>query len=157
MKVALLYIGKTQQPFVREGFAMYKKRIVHYTHFEEIQVDDVKNPKNLSVKQLKEQEGEKILKKINSTDFVVLLDEKGRSFNSLQFAQWVENKMLQSTKKILFVVGGAFGFSDAVYQRANSKICLSAMTFSHQIIRVIFAEQIYRAFTIIKGESYHNE
>lgn len=156
MKVTLIYIGKTNQDFVKEGFEMYKKRIVHYTNFEEVCIVDVKNPKNLSAEQLKTQEGELLLKKIENTDFVVLLDEKGKTFTSVKFAEWIESKMIQSTKNMVFVIGGAFGFSDAVYQRADSKLRLSDMTFSHQIIRAIFAEQLYRAFTIIKGESYHN-
>lgn len=156
MKVTFIYIGKTNQNFVQEGFEMYKKRIVHYTNFEEVCVEDVKNPKNLKPEQLKQLEGEKILKKLTNTDFVVLLDEKGKAFNSNTFSKWIENKMIQSTKNLVFIVGGAFGFSEAVYQRTNSKIKLSDMTFSHQIIRAIFAEQLYRAFTIIKGEKYHN-
>lgn len=156
MKVTLIYIGKTNQNFVKEGFEMYKKRIVHYTNFTEIVIADIKNPKNLSAEQLKTQEGEALLKKIENTDFVVLLDEKGKTFTSVKFANWIENKMIQSTKNLVFVIGGAFGFSDEVYQRADSKLRLSDMTFSHQIIRAIFAEQIYRAFTIIKGEKYHN-
>lgn len=156
MKVTFIYIGKTNQNFVKEGFEMYKKRIVHYTNFEEVCIEDVKNPKNIKADKLKQLEGEKILKKLNNTDFVVLLDEKGKAFNSNTFANWIENKMIQSTKNLVFIVGGAFGFSPEVYQRANSKIKLSDMTFSHQIIRAIFAEQLYRAFTIIKGEKYHN-
>lgn len=156
MKIKLIYIGKTNQNFVKEGFELYKKRLVHYAKFEELCIEDVKNPKNLSADRLKFQEGEKLLKKIDDTDFVVVLDEKGKTFTSVKFAQWIENKMIQSTKTLTFVIGGAFGFSDEVYQRANSKLRLSDMTFSHQIIRVIFAEQIYRAFTIIKGEKYHN-
>lgn len=156
MKVTLIYIGKTNQDFVKEGFEMYRKRIVHYTNFEEICIADVKNPKNLSAEQLKIQEGELLLKKIENTDFVVLLDEKGKTYTSVKFAEWIESKMIQSTKNLVFVIGGAFGFSEAVYQRADSKLRLSDMTFSHQIIRAIFAEQLYRAFTIIKGESYHN-
>ena len=151
-----MYIGKTNQNFVKEGFEMYKKRIVHYTNFEEVCIEDIKNAKNLKSEQLKQLEGENILKKLTNTDLVVLLDEKGKAFNSNTFSKWIENKMIQSTKNLVFIVGGAFGFSEAVYQRANSKIKLSDMTFSHQIIRAIFAEQLYRAFTIIKGEKYHN-
>ncbi|MGB0886145.1 MAG: 23S rRNA (pseudouridine(1915)-N(3))-methyltransferase RlmH [Chitinophagales bacterium] len=156
MQVTFIYIGKTNQNFVKEGFEMYKKRIVHYTKFNEICIEDVKNPKNLTSTKLKDLEGEKLLKKISKTDFVVLLDENGKTFTSVKFANWIEQKMIQSTKNLVFIVGGAFGFSDAVYQRANSKLRLSDMTFSHQIIRAIFAEQLYRAFSIIKGESYHN-
>ena len=156
MKITLIQVGKTNQNFVKEGFEMYRKRLVHYTKFEEFIIEDIKNPKNIKTDKLKQLEGEKILKKLNNTDFVVLLDEKGKNFTSKAFATWIENKMIQSTKNLVFVIGGAFGFSDEVYQRANSKLRLSDMTFSHQIIRAIFAEQLYRAFTIIKGEKYHN-
>jgi len=156
MKVKIITIGKTNQNFVKEGFEMYKKRIIHYTNFEEIVIDDIKNQKNIKAEKLKVLEGEKIMKKILNTDFVVLLDEKGKTFNSNTFSKWIENKMIQSTKNLVFIIGGAFGFSEKIYNRANSKIRLSDMTFSHQIIRVIFAEQLYRAFTIIKGEKYHN-
>jgi 23S rRNA (pseudouridine1915-N3)-methyltransferase len=156
LKITFIQVGKTNQNFVKEGFEMYRKRLIHYTNFEEITIDDIKNPKNIKSDKLKQLEGEKILKKLTNTDFVVLLDEKGKAFNSNTFAKWIENKMIQSTKNLVFIIGGAFGFSEAVYQRANAKIKLSDMTFSHQIIRTIFAEQLYRAFTIIKGEKYHN-
>ena len=144
MKISLIYVGKTNQAFVKEGFDMYKKRLMHYTSFEEICIEDVKNPKNLTSDMLKQLEGEKILKKIDQNDFVILLDEKGKNFNSVAFAHFMEQKMIESTKHIVFIIGAHF------------KVQLSAMTFSHQIIRLIFAEQLYRAFTIIKGESYHN-
>ena len=156
MKISLIYVGKTNQAFVKEGFDMYKKRLMHYTSFEEICIEDVKNPKNLTSDMLKQLEGEKILKKIDQNDFVILLDEKGKNFNSVAFAHFMEQKMIESTKHIVFIIGGAFGFSDVIYARAHFKVQLSDMTFSHQIIRLIFAEQLYRAFTIIKGESYHN-
>lgn len=156
MKITLIQVGKTNQNFVKEGFELYQKRIVHYTKFEVVIIEDIKNPKNIKSDKLKIMEGEKILKKLSNTDFVVLLDEKGKTFTSKTFATWIESKMIQSTKNVVFVIGGAFGFSESVYQRANSKLRLSDMTFSHQIIRAIFAEQLYRAFTIIKGEKYHN-
>ncbi len=156
MKITLIQVGKTNQNFVKEGFEMYKNRIVHYSKFEEIIIEDIKNPKNIKSEKLKILEGDKILKKITNTDFVVLLDEKGKTFDSIKFSKWIENKMVQSTKNLVFIIGGAFGFSDAIYKRSNSKLRLSDMTFSHQIIRVIFLEQLYRAFTIIKGEKYHN-
>lgn len=156
MKITLIYVGKTNQNFVKEGFEMYKKRIIHYTKFEEVVIEDIKNTKKIQTKKLKFLEGEKILKKISNTDFVILLDEKGKNFSSKNFSKWIENKMIQSTKHIVFIIGGAFGFSKEVYNRANLKLKLSDMTFSHQIIRIIFAEQLYRALTIIKGEKYHN-
>ena len=156
MKITLIQVGKTNQNFVKEGFEMYKKRLIHYTTFENIVIDDIKNTKNIKPEKLKILEGERILKKISKQDYIILLDEKGKSFNSIKFANFIENKMIQSTKNLVFIIGGAFGFSKDIYSIANDKIKLSEMTFSHQIIRIIFAEQLYRAFTIIKGEKYHN-
>ncbi len=157
MKINFLTVGKTSYPFVKEGCELYFNRLKHYTKLEEIVVEDVKKASKLSNEQLKQKEGEKILGKLNSQDFVVLLDEKGKTFNSVSFAKWIEQKQVQGTGTLVFIVGGAFGFSKEVYERANMKLQLSSMTFSHQIIRSIFAEQLYRAFTIIKGEPYHNE
>ena len=157
MKVSLLYIGKTNQKFVKEGFEMFAKRLQHYTRFQEIQIDDVKNAGKMPKEELKKQEGEKLLSKISNTDFLVLLDEKGKQLTSVEFANWIEQKMVQGKTHIVFAVGGAFGFSEAVYNRADYKLRLSDMTFSHQIIRVIFAEQIYRAYSIINNEPYHND
>lgn len=156
MKISLLTVGKTNYSFVAEGCDLYFNRLKHYCKFEFVPLEDVKKAGKLSPDQLKIKEGEKILSKLNSSDFLVLLDEKGKAFDSMQFAQWIEQKQIQSTAHIVFVVGGAFGFSSDVYERANAKLQLSKMTFSHQIIRAIFAEQLYRAFTIIKGEPYHN-
>lgn len=157
MKISLIYIGKTNQNFVKEGCTLFFKRIKRYTNFNEFQINDVKNAGKLNPSQLKVKESELFLNKIESTDYVVLLDEKGKSFTSVKFADWLEKNMVQGVTNLVFVIGGAFGFSDEMYQRANMKLQLSSMTFSHQIIRVIFAEQLYRAFTIIKGEPYHND
>lgn len=157
MKISLIYIGKTNQNFVKDGCALFFKRIKRYVNFEEIQINDVKNAGKLKPNQLKIKESELFLNKIEPTDYVVLLDEKGKSFTSVKFADWIEKNMVQGVTSLVFVIGGAFGFSDEMYQRANMKLQLSSMTFSHQIIRVIFAEQLYRAFTIIKGEPYHND
>jgi 23S rRNA (pseudouridine1915-N3)-methyltransferase len=156
MKISLFAIGKTSYPFVQEACNLYYNRLKHYTKFEEVIIEDVKKPGNLSQDQLKSEEGKKLLAKIDVNDFVVLLDEKGSAFNSNQFADWIAKKQVQSTAQIIFIIGGAFGFSPEVYERSNMKLQLSVMTFSHQIIRSIFAEQLYRAFTIIKGEPYHN-
>lgn len=156
MKISLLTVGKTNYPFVAEGCTLYFNRLKHYCKFEFVELEDVKKAGKLSPDQLKIKEGDKILNRLDKQDFVVLLDEKGQSFDSVQFAAWIEQKQTQSTGHVVFIVGGAFGFSPAVYQRANLKLRLSKMTFSHQIIRAIFAEQLYRAFTIIKGEPYHN-
>lgn len=156
MKISLFAVGKTSYSFVQDGCNLYYNRLKHYTKFEEVIIEDVKKAGNLSPDQLKHEEGKKILSKIDVNDFVVLLDEKGKVFNSNEFANWIAQKQVQSTTHLIFVIGGAFGFSPELYERANMKLQLSAMTFSHQIIRSIFAEQIYRAFTIIKGEPYHN-
>lgn len=157
MKIQLMYVGKTSYPFVKEACDLYFNRLKHYTKFEEICIEDVKNAGKLKPEQLKVEEGKKILQKIQATDMLVLLDEKGKQFTSVSFAEWIEKLQVQGTQNLIFLVGGAFGFSEDVYTRANFKLQLSSMTFSHQIIRSIFAEQLYRAFTIIKGEPYHNE
>lgn len=157
MKVSFAYIGKTSYGFVQEACSLYFNRIKYYCKFEEILIEDVKRAGSLSPDQLKIEEGKKLLAKIDNKDFVVLLDERGKDFSSLAFASWIEQKQVQGIGSLVFVVGGAYGFSKEVYNRANMKLQLSKMTFSHQIIRTIFAEQLYRAFTIIKGEPYHNE
>jgi 23S rRNA (pseudouridine1915-N3)-methyltransferase len=128
----------------------------HYCSYERVEISDVKNPKALSQDQLKKKEGELILSKVSPTDYLVLMDENGQQYSSVDFAQWLEKKQMSISGNILFVIGGAYGFSDAVYVRANAKISLSKMTFSHQMVRMIFLEQLYRAYTILKGEPYHH-
>lgn len=157
MKISLLVIGKTDAGYIREGIAEYEKRLQRYVTYEMKILPDVKNAKNLTEALQKEKEGEMILEEIPATDWVVLLDEKGKEFTSLEFAEFLKQKMVRSLKKIVFVVGGPYGFSEQVYRRANDKISLSKMTFSHQMVRMIFAEQTYRAMTILKGEPYHHE
>jgi 23S rRNA (pseudouridine1915-N3)-methyltransferase len=157
MKVSLLYIGKTNQKFVKEGFELYAARLKHYVRFGEILVEDVKNAGKMPKEELKKTEGEKLLAKLSPNDFLVLLDENGKNMNSRIFAEWIEKKMVQGTTHVVFAIGGAFGFSDKVYERADFKLRLSDMTFSHQLIRLIFAEQLYRAYTIINNEPYHND
>ena len=156
MKVKLIVVGKTNVNYLKDGETEYEQRIKHYVNFEQLIISDVKNAKNLSTAQLKNKEGLQILSKINTSDYVVLLDEKGKQFSSNEFSNFLINKNLSNTKYLVFVVGGAFGFSDEVYQRADYKFSLSKMTFTHQMIRVFFKEQLYRALTIIKGEKYHN-
>ena len=156
MKVKLIVVGKTNVNYLKDGETEYDQRIKHYVNFEQLIISDVKNAKNLSTAQLKNKEGLQILSKINTSDYVVLLDEKGKQFSSNEFSNFLINKNLSNTKYLVFVVGGAFGFSDEVYQRADYKFSLSKMTFTHQMIRVFFKEQLYRALTIIKGEKYHN-
>jgi 23S rRNA (pseudouridine1915-N3)-methyltransferase len=157
MKITLLLVGKTAFPYINEGIAIYEKRLGHYVNYARVEIPELKNVQALSQEQIKEKEGELILKNIKNTDDVILLDERGSTFTSLEWASHLQKKMNYEGKDIVFVIGGAYGFSQKVYQRANSKMSLSKMTFSHQIIRVIFLEQLYRAFTIMKGEPYHHE
>lgn len=155
MKITLLAIGKTNSAEIRNIFDDYAKRINRYTKFEAVYIDNHQQKFSDNEKQ-KIKEGELILKKLQAGDYLILLDEKGKEFNSVQFAEQLNSLFNQSIKNIYFVIGGAYGFSDEVYLRSNAKISLSRMTFSHQIIRTIFAEQLYRAFTIINNEPYHH-
>lgn len=136
---------------------MYLSRLSHYIPFSLSEIPELKNASSLSREQIKLKEGELLLSQIKTSDDVILLDEKGRQYRSVEFAEFLKNKMSHSGRDIVFVVGGAYGFSEALYARATGKMSLSAMTFSHQMVRTIFAEQLYRAFTIIKGEPYHHE
>ena len=158
MKLAIIWVGKTSTDYISKAIDTYVQRIGHYMPIEVIEVADVKNAKNMDVAQLREKEGELIIKQLRADDYVVFLDDKGKQMSSTEFAHWIDKQNMNSgIKRLVFVIGGAYGFSDAVYQRANSKISLSRMTFSHQMVRAIFVEQIYRAFTIMKGEPYHHE
>lgn len=156
MKTELILVGKTNDKHFQEGIDDYCQRIGHYTPFSITVIPELKNTKSLSFQQQKEREGELILAKLQSSDHVVLLDEHGKDFRSVEFARWIEQKNA-SVRRLVFVIGGPYGFSEAVYSRANEKISLSKMTFSHQMVRLVFVEQIYRACTIIKGEPYHHE
>jgi len=157
MKAALWVIGKTAFPYLNEGMAIYEKRLKHYLTYQMEILPDVKNAGKLKSAQLKEKEGELILKKLKKDDLLILLDEKGKAYTSVQFAGFIEKTLQYSNKRVVFLIGGAFGFSQAIYQRANYQMSLSKMTFSHQMIRLFFVEQLYRAFSIMKGEKYHNE
>ena len=156
MKTILLMVGKTVSPNFVMSINDYLERIKHYMPFEIITIPEIKNTKNLSEDQQKEREGDLILKSIQQSDTVVLLDEHGKEMRSIEFAKWTEAKR-NDAKRLIFVIGGPYGFSKDVYGRANEKISLSKMTFSHQMVRLIFVEQIYRVCTIIKGEPYHHE
>lgn len=156
MKIELWVIGKTAFKYLDEGIAVYEKRLKHYVNFDLVVLPDAKNPP-LSIEALKVKEGELILNKLQKDDLLILLDENGKHLTSIDFSKFVENQQINATKRIIFQIGGAYGFSDAVYSRANQKMSLSKMTFSHQMIRLFFVEQLYRAFTILKGEKYHNE
>ena len=156
MKITLILVGKTSSADIKNICADYKKRIGHYVKFDEV-IIETNGLKGADNQKTKLKEAELIFKKINPSDFLVLLDDKGKEYTSIQFAAYLESLFNQSLKNIVFVVGGAYGFSDELYKRANAKLSLSKMTFSHQIIRAIFAEQLYRAFTIIHKEPYHHE
>ncbi len=156
MKTNLILVGKTTNKHLATLIDDYVKRIGHYMPFEVTVVPDLKNTKALSEEQQKEREGEQILQRLKPSDMVVLLDERGAEFTSIKFSQWLERKQVAG-KNLVFVIGGPYGFSQAVYDRSNEKISLSQMTFSHQMIRLVFTEQLYRACTIIKGEPYHHE
>ena len=157
MKVKLIVIGKTKSKFLLDGENEYQKRLRHYCKFSELIIPDIKNGGKLSKKELKEKEGNLVLKSIKNNDYVILLDDKGLALSSTGFAEFLNKKMVSSTSELLFIVGGAFGFSESVYKRTKTKLSLSKMTFSHQMVRMIFKEQLYRAFTILKGEQYHHD
>ena len=157
MNVELIVVGKTDMKEVGALVAMYSKRLNHYVRFAITTIADIRNTKKLSEAEQRRLEGEAILRLINESDHVMLLDEHGVELRSIEFADMMQRRMSAGTRRLVFVIGGPYGFSEAVYGRANSKLSLSKMTFSHQIVRAIFAEQLYRAFTILKNEPYHHE
>ncbi|MBP9986310.1 MAG: 23S rRNA (pseudouridine(1915)-N(3))-methyltransferase RlmH [Bacteroidales bacterium] len=157
MNIRLILMGKTEAEYLKTGTDLYTGRLSHYCKFSIVEIPELKNAKSLTRDQIKEKEGELILKNVKPQDELILLDERGKMFSSVEWAAHMENKFLHSTRDIVFSIGGAYGFSQAVYDRAGEKISLSKMTFSHQLVRVIFLEQLYRMFTIIKGEPYHHE
>ena len=156
MKTALILVGKTNDTHLQAIINDYAERITHYMPFEIIVIPELKNTKSLSEEQQKVREGELIMKQLTAQDTVILLDERGKQYRSLEFAKWIEKQQL-TARRLVFVIGGPYGFSSTIYDRANGKISLSTMTFSHQLVRTIFTEQLYRACTIIKGEPYHHE
>lgn len=157
MKIVLLAIGKTDDKNLIQLIDNYQNRLKHYIKFELDIIPDIKNVKNLSEAQQKEKEGEIILKKLQPTDHLILLDEKGKEFRSVNFADFLQKKMNSGIKQLVLVIGGPYGFSEEVYAKAQGKISLSKMTFSHQMIRLFMVEQLYRGFTILKNEPYHHE
>ena len=157
MNCELIVVGKTDMKEVEALVAMYTKRLNHYVRFAITTIADIRNTKKLAEAEQKRLEGEAILRLLNESDHVTLLDEHGAELRSIEFAELVQRRMSSGVKRLVFVIGGPYGFSEALYQRANSKLSLSKMTFSHQIVRAIFAEQLYRAFTILKNEPYHHE
>ena len=157
VKILVLAIGKTDEQWVQEALLKYSRRLQHYLPFEFEVIHDLKNTKNLPEAQQKEKEGSLILKKLNPTDKVVLLDEKGKEYRSLEFAKHLQRQMNSGVKRLVFIIGGPYGFSPELYTKAQDKLALSKMTFSHQMVRPFLLEQIYRAMTILKNEPYHHE
>ena len=157
MNVTLLAVGKTDVSWVKEGLELYVSRLRRYVPFRLEELPHLKNAASLAEPVIKEKEGEMILSKLRPADYVILLDEHGREYRSVEFSARLEALMSRVSKDLVFVIGGAYGFSSAVYSRADEKMSLSQMTFSHQMVRAVFAEQLYRAFTIMKGEPYHHE
>lgn len=157
MKIKLILIGKTTESELVKLIENYRKRLTHYVPFEMIVIPEIKNGKNFTFEQLKEKEADLLLERLDANEEIILLDERGKQFTSVQFADFVSSKMLYSAKNVTFVIGGAYGFSEKIYNKANGLLSLSAMTFSHQMIRLLFVEQLYRAMTIIKGEPYHHD
>ncbi len=157
MKVKLIVVGKTNQDYLKEGIAQYLKRLKHYIPFDMVVVQDVKNAKNKSEAQLKEEEGRLILNQLDAGTVLILMDEKGKEFTSTGWANYFQQHMNRGVRSLTFVIGGAYGFSEEVYQQAQGKVALSKMTFSHQMVRLFFVEQVYRAMTILKGQPYHHQ
>ncbi len=157
MKVLFINCGKTEDDYIVSGFEKYEKRLKHYIPLETIYLPALKNTQALSQKEQKEKEGGLILSKLQNTDYIILLDEKGKQFTSVDFSKFITKHIDTGTRRMVFITGGPYGFSDEVYAKANFKISLSSMTFSHQMVRLFFIEQLYRAMTIQKGEPYHHE
>jgi 23S rRNA (pseudouridine1915-N3)-methyltransferase len=156
MKLKLISVGKTTQPEIQNLSHEYEKRLGHYCKFEQIELPALKASKVKSEMVQKKKEGEKIVQQLKTSDLVVLLDENGKPYSSVNFSRWLQKRMLSGKKQLIFIIGGPYGFSEEVYKRADFKISLSPMTFSHQMIRAFFTEQLYRAFTILKNEPYHH-
>lgn len=157
MKITFIQVGKTDDDYLIQGIDIYQHRLKHYIQFDLITLPALKNTKGLSAEQQIQKEGELILKNIHSSDKLILLDEQGKEFNSIGFSNFVQQQMNSGIKNAIFVIGGPYGFSSDVYKRAQAKVSLSKMTFSHQMVRLFFVEQLYRAFTILKNEPYHHQ
>lgn len=155
MRITLMESGKTRDPFIKEGVELFRKRLIHYVPFNIDTLPDLKKTRNLTMKEVQNQEAILMLKRLKPSDYVVLLDERGKEYNSISFAEHL-NSLEGRVNHLVFVIGGPYGFSEEVYQRAQARISLSKLTFSHQLVRVIFMEQLYRAYTILKGEPYHH-
>lgn len=157
MKIVLIVVGKTAQPYLIEGIDEYVSRIKRYMPFELYVIPELKNTRNLTTEQQKNREGDAILKALQPGDYIVLLDEHGKEYSSSQFASYIDHKQQTSVRRLVFVIGGPYGFSSEVYDRCQEKLSLSKMTFSHQMVRLFFTEQLYRSMTILNNEPYHHE
>lgn len=157
MKITLIFVGKTVKSFLKEGEAEYDKRLKRYIKVDEIIIPELKNASKMSEIEIKRKEGELVLAKLSTSDVVVLLDDKGKELSSINMAKWIEKFQIGGCKNLVFIVGGAYGFSEELYQKANHKLSLSKLTFSHQMVRMIFKEQLYRSYSILKGEPYHHQ
>ena len=157
MKITIILNGKTEDSYLVNGIALYENRLKHYVLLETLVIPALKNTQALSIEQQKQKEGELILKNVHSSDKFILLDEKGKEHSSVEFAGFIQQQMNSGIKNVVFAVGGPYGFSEQIYKRANAKVSLSKMTFSHQMVRLFFVEQLYRAMTILKNEPYHHQ
>ncbi len=156
MKITLIAVGKTEDKYLIEGIEKYLNRLKHYINFNLLVIPEIKNTKNLTEAQQKSKESELISKQINNLDVVVLLDENGKKYSSVDFSAYLNKQMIGSVQHLVFIIGGPYGFDESIYKRSNASVSLSAMTFSHQMVRLFFVEQLYRAFTILKNEPYHH-
>ena len=157
MKFKLISIGKTTEAYIKEGINIYVERIKHFLPFEIIEIQDIKSKTTTNITFIKDKEAEAVQKHVNQGDIIILLDENGKEFDSKNFASFIEKNTIQNAKSMVFIIGGAFGFSEKLYQMATHKVSLSKMTFTHQMVRLIFVEQLYRGLTIIKNIPYHNQ
>ena len=157
MDLVLLSVGKTSTPWIKSGVMEFERRLEKYIKFNSKELPDIKNAKSLTIDKIKTEEGKIILNELSNGDFVALLDEKGKEYTSREFSSWVQKQFSSGKKRLVFIIGGPYGFSEDVYKRADSKITLSKMTFTHEMAKLFFTEQIYRSMTILKGEPYHHD
>lgn len=157
MEITILSVGKVASPWIAKGIEEFEKRLSRYIKFSSKLIPDIRNSKALTKDLIKIEEGKNLLTEINPSDFVILLDERGKEFSSQSFSHWIEKQLSSGKKRIVFVIGGPFGFSEAIYQRSDSQLSLSKMTFTHEMAKLFFTEQIYRAFTILNNEPYHHD
>lgn len=157
MEICILSVGKVNTPWIQKGLELFESRINKYIKFSVLIIPDIKNTKSLSIENIKEEEGKSILSNLNPSDFVVLMDEKGKEFTSRCFSDWIQKQMNSGRKRLVLIIGGPYGFSSNLYSKADSLISLSKMTFTHEMAKLILTEQTYRALTILKGEPYHHD